>query len=65
MQRNSLEIASMYYGKLPKILSRMKFPYKSILKIIFFEDNKLKKIRARYQGFCDFKNRKFGEYKRL
>ena len=35
------------------------------LKLFFFEDNKLKKILARYQGFCDFKNRKFGEYKRL
>lgn len=65
MQRNSLEIARMYYGKLPENQIRISFPYKSVLKIIFFEDNKLNKLRARYQGFCDFKNRKFGEYKRL
>lgn len=61
MQRNSLEIARMYYGKLPENQVRISFPYKSVLKIIFFEDNKLNKLRARFQGFCDFKNRKFGE----
>lgn len=65
MQRNYLEIARMYYGKLAENQSRITLPYKSILKIIFFEDNKLRKLQARYQGFCDFKNRKFGEYKRL
>ena len=65
MQRNSLEIARMYYGKLPENQSRISIPYKSILKIIFFEDNKLLKLWARYQGFCDYKKRKFGEYKGL
>lgn len=62
MQRNSLEITRMYYGKLPENKFRISFPFKSILKIILFEDNKWKKLYARYSGYCDYKKRKFGEY---
>lgn len=60
MQRNSLEIVRMYNGKLPEV--RKSFPYKSLLKVLLFEKDKIKKIRARWHGYLDYKNNKFGEF---
>ena len=65
MQRNGLYVNQLYRGALPEI-PRCLFPsYKPFFKILFFEKDKLRKFRARFKGFCDFKKNVFGEFKGL
>jgi rhamnosyltransferase len=62
MQRNGLYVSDMYRGLLPEIPKGSFMSYKPFFKIILFEKDKIKKIRARYRGYCDYKNNKFGEF---
>lgn len=64
MQRNSMYVASLYLGLLPEVKSICRIPVKSLFKILFFEKDKIKKLIFRYRGYLDFKNKKFGEYKK-
>ena len=65
MQRNSLYVSNLYRRILPEISHCSFLSYKVVFKILLFEKDKIKKIRARYQGYCDYKNNVFGEYKGL
>ena len=65
MQRNSLYIYSLYKGLLPETQKRYFFPYKSILKIIFFEQDKIRKLKYRYKGYIDYCNNRFGECEKI
>lgn len=65
MQRNSLWIANHYKGLLPENKSVHYLPLKSIFKILFFEKDKLRKLKARYKGYCDYKHNRFGEFVEL
>lgn len=57
MQRNSMYLDSLY-----KVHESFLKTLKAILKIIFFERDKYRKLKARYYGWKDFKNNKFGEF---
>lgn len=62
MQRNSLYMSKWYSKRFPEL----KRPYFNaiiaIVKVILFEDNKLKKIRYRIKGYLDYKNSILGKY---
>ena len=62
MQRNTLYISSLYKGLLPETKSGCCFPYKSIFKIILFENDKIRKIKSRYKGYLDYCNNNMGEF---
>lgn len=63
MQRNSLYVVKLYKGLLPEVNTSWLPLLKSISKILLFEEDKIRKIKSRYQGYLDFKNNIFGEYK--
>ena len=62
MQRNGLYMRRIYASKFSKLKSSLKYYLWPIFKILFFEKDKLRKLKARYQGYCDFKNNNMGEY---
>lgn len=61
MQRNGLYVSQLYSKN--SIISIISY-LKPIFKIILFEKDKIKKIKARYYGWLDYKNNSLGELNR-
>lgn len=62
MQRNGLYVSELYRKQYPKLKISLRKQMVSLLKIILFEDDKIKKLKAKYQGYKDFKSNKMGKY---
>lgn len=63
MQRNQLYVRKQYANIFPEIKLTFWGTFMCLAKIVLFEKNALKKIKARYLGYRDFKNNIFGECK--
>lgn len=63
MQRNQLYIRNQYANIYPEIKPTIWGIFMCLAKIVLFEKNVLKKIKARYLGYRDFRNNIFGECK--
>lgn len=63
MQRNQLYIRNQYANIYPEIKPTIWGTFMCLAKIVLFEKNVLKKIKARYLGYRDFRNNIFGECK--
>lgn len=62
MQRNSLYVSEIYKNTFPNVKKNTLQSILPLLKIIFFEKDKIKKLLYRYKGYRDFKNNKMGKY---
>ena len=63
MQRNQLYVRNKYANVYPEIKPTFWGIFMCLVKIVLFEQNVLKKLKARYLGYRDFKNNIFGECK--
>ena len=63
MQRNQLYIRNQYANIYPEIKPTFWGAFMCLVKIVLFEKNVLKKLKARYLGYRDYKNNIFGECK--
>lgn len=63
MQRNQLYVRKLYAKEYPELKPNFWGILLCLLKIVFFEKQVMKKLKARYLGFKDFKNNVFGECK--
>lgn len=62
--RNRLAVLKEYKDRFPKYYSfERAFFFKETLKILFFEDDKFRKVKSIIQGYLDFKRNRFGKYK--
>lgn len=62
MTRNSLYVDQLYQDIMPKNKYKSIRQFITIVKIILFEKDKIRKIKAIKQGKKDFKNNKFGKF---
>ena len=62
MTRNSLYIRKLYSDIMPKPIVPFLPGLISLFKIIFFEKDVYRKLRARRLGIKDFKKNKFGKF---
>lgn len=62
MQRNGLYVSKLYWKQYPQLKISLRKQIISIMKILLFENDRVKKLKAKYQGYKDFKNNKMGEY---
>ena len=62
MTRNSLYVYKLYEDIMPKPIIPWLSGLVGIFKIIFFEKDVLRKLKARKLGIIDFKNNKFGKF---
>ena len=62
MARNSHYVKKLYGDIMPKSPWWRSNGFISILKIVFFEKDVLRKLKARRLGIQDFKNNKFGKF---
>lgn len=62
MTRNSLYIKSLYADIMPKPSFLESLGIVSLFKIVFFEKDVIRKLKAIKMGLQDFKNNKFGKY---
>lgn len=62
MTRNSLYIKSLYADIMPKPSFLESLGIVSLFKIVFFEKDVIRKLKAIKMGQQDFKNNKFGKY---
>ena len=63
MQRNQLYVRNLYANIYPEIKPTFWGTFMCLVKIVLFEKNVLKKLKARYLGYGDYKNNIFGECK--
>lgn len=63
MQRNQLYIRNQYANIYPEIKPTFWGTFMCLVKIVLFEKNVLKKLKARYLGYRDYKSNIFGECK--
>lgn len=63
MQRNQLYVRNKYANFYPEIKPTFWGIFMCLVKIVLFEQNVLKKLKARYLGYRDFKNNIFGKCK--
>lgn len=62
LTRNSLDVMSRYnHLNVRHINNTKRVLFKFILEILLVEKNKFKKIKSMYEGYRDFKNKRFGE----
>lgn len=63
MIRNLLYLKELYYNDFPENIKKMeRGAFGRLKNIVFWESNKLKKIRGMYRGYKDYKNNKKGIY---
>ena len=62
MTRNTLYIQYKYHDIMPKAFMPLISKIVTLGKIIFFENDVLRKLKARRLGMIDFKNSKFGKF---
>lgn len=61
--RNSLKVFSEYKEIFPKEAKKLKYRWlKQVVSVIFFEKNKLKKIKSIFLGIKDYKRGIYGKY---
>ena len=63
MQRNQLYVRNQYANIYPEIKPTFWGTFMCLVKIVLFEKNVLKKLKARYLGYRDYKSNIFGECK--
>ena len=63
MQRNSLYVCEMYKNRFPHIKKNFFQTILPLVKIVFFEKDKIRKLQYRYWGYCDYKNNNMGRFK--
>jgi rhamnosyltransferase len=63
MQRNSLYVHDLYKNIFPNLNKSTFQTILSVLKIVFFEKDKIRKLLYRYKGYRDYKNKKMGKFK--
>lgn len=62
MTRNSLYVRKLYGDMMPKSAIPFLPGLVSFFKIVFFEKDVVRKLKARRLGIRDFKNNKFGKF---
>ncbi len=65
MQRNGMYIRRLYNKHMFGQNGSLLFTIKALFKILLFEEDKFRKIKARYIGLKDYKNNIFGKLNHL
>lgn len=62
--RNRLYINHRYRSQFPAFVRSERFSnFKELIKIIFYEKDKLRKLRSIWRGYCDYRNGIMGKYR--